>query len=1708
MMLLMVFLCVGMRASHSEKRISQLYSNSSLYIRVDSVVPLASTFDHNLTLMNKEEASSVRITKEEIYKEYPEISFKDQYFVDSFGFRMGPVSQRVYQVIITLDIVYLYRVDAPNSKLELSRVDKWKVNSTLNSQSGRTLIANATTPGIKVGPQTMEFILLTIQQGTVNEQINILQISCKDDDQDNCTLSAIVKTPVIPMFFVNTSNSSDLRQCGSSLKLLKRRYGVDPSCQYYFARYCKLSQLQFDLQNNYSNSMQLLAKNLSNQIAQIGVMNTVKLMDGTVEVPLQLAEIEEFNSYFLFFNLKMTYRSRVGGILVLQNVLQWFDFGYDFRTGLVQCQQNSPSALSCYLQLYILPAVNEKTENTFKSRILSDTQNSSRIDQPIVGIAYFTEFIDWQGTLVRIPPINLPMILPEDKIAAINLNFIVFMDSKHESNDTTRLKIFQRGTSNDLGEIDAQGRVIIMKSLGENIMLYKHSDIGLVFKDKPNKSSGFSFSVAIYTAQLPYFKIETGSTNKSHQCFDYLKGCQHLEFNFSYRVSLKDREYPSSPYLPSQSYKILEGYLVDTNFTSVLPRETNKIYEIPIWRDTVFFNITDMFFGLPLNFYSRADKYMPERGIPKLNLSENEACFSNLNLSITNYQLGNSEKLTTWSFEPYVIRRADGSIVFSFRVTQGYFSSMSDRFYYLLDPIDTKIDSEIIFSSKNLMMFELTLLEYDSVQIVDDTSVDAFYYVNWPFNIPAGLTGYIAVVETQVAEDPNRINPFRFWFIEPEDVPVIGHARVFVHRSADSMRDDLMIMRNTSQADFYLISYDLKQQNQSRLSFSKIMSFNLKNETFSWPWGKPRSIIDVFLADFNCLYIRAYYMLPGNILAEVMLIYQCDFTMNNASCFFYTYVYLENSLVIIDDLLFNFAVLNFDTLDLDYYRMTDFRREFVKLVKTKLKPSGQINLKEIMHDPSLRLTRNGPSVLFMHANRRQFFLTVTSNLTANKGFLLFNLDVQMAPIKFVGHPKIGDFSTIKVRNPAPYQFPMAFRYIENIEVLEIIQLNTDNGLCIKSPLYKVDGEDNTFETDAFTTVLTGTGKNDFIQIFKGVSKYNFDIEKTEKVISKGYKALASDLFTGLVLNMGIYCPQQNDSRFAVRRDLNLQINCQSESGHADQFTLTPYIQKDLDLFYPSVNSLSSQGTSDNENSWRMEESLLSEPHIGNISAGFRFGRNSPYMLVFHQRISIIKMGDFSKIIAFVKLYDDVIKSEINYTLCTNICEMTHVNDIISLELVCKNGLLHKIYNFSLDINKLAGIDPSTPVTIKLDATGFTVFNMLVEQITQKPIKVRYMGRLLFILDNVVLENYNNRPFLNIYQVQSSANNGTRSKDALTVWSSLSMEEFSNANIVDFSLRRVSADTDRLRHYSMTIVVQLKADNITSYYFNEIKVYCKNEKDEVPVFKLSQQKYLSLDSIKRLTHYTEEPTTYIYGFTDDEIFEWESLGPGLDFNQVATYKYLLVCDPMKPIDVIKLEPFMALYCYNTSSDLSDDLVLLFSTDINMKDNAFYPIQQLNMPDVDFPANMMLACYQAPSGVKLLISNSRTFLTQYNLNKQASIEWTQRSLTGEENIRLGVFTENILTKQTSEIVFTVKFSDILTSYLRTEENSLILLIIFAIYLIVLGYFFRLHIKKTTGRELAKENFVIEYRRLMHEGVEIPVQTTAMILGTPLGDTTLPA
>lgn len=1649
--------------------IGLLLSNGTTYISIDEIINLESTTNYSLALLNPERNTAIKTSLIQMYKEYKAISYHNETFVDSFGFRMGDVSQRAYQLVISQDNIYLYTLASVSNELSLQELKKWNVNSTINNKtSSKYYKANSTSAAIKIDDEIMDFVLLTVQNGTVNEQISVLRIACSltKKNEFDCKLSLVIRISIPPLYFINTKNSSDVIRCESSLRALSGDYtprSIDQNpvdFDYYFARFCKLSQLPIAIQKRYQNEIQIFTKTAINELLMIGRVDKLNMMNNTFA--LQLVEFAEFRDSLIYFIPDLTFTAKIGPVESILIVTQWFENPDSKETGYVECQQNSLAALSCFMFCYSSDSSNGPKENPLNS--FSDS--------------VFTEFISLQQKIFRIPPINLQMIDDTDRITAINSNFIVFRDDETFKNQLpknkteTKLKILRRGTSNQLGELQVSGEIIAMKGMGENFILYRESDIGVVIKKTVSKNNTEDFTVAIYTAQLPVFKIDAQFANSSYLCFNYVKGCQYLEFNLSYSPTYKDSDAnTTNKGVSAVNWYVLPFYIINNNFTGILPKRELPVIELGIFRDKLTLNITDFYYGLPVTHYARSVENSPGISSSSLNVTITGEAFADALINITSVDVSNLCK-NVQSIKPYVVVNSQGNLFIAIQVECRYVYSITNIIFLTPDFIDLQEDTDFSFAWNNLDHF---ILEYSfdkAVLISNDQLALGFFYLLYDSTRPERsfkLTQFSVYEGTIAAET--------FWVPYYQLTPIAGMT-LKVLRSPGSKADNAILLFSSDQVMLYMVQYHDPAPQRNRLDFSLVLKFSTGRGSLDWPVGTPLMIKDVFIADFNALYVRVLVKKPEGSTTEVLQVHQCDIG-EISLCYFYTYVELKNCLVIVDDITFNFILIDRDTLQMYYYRVADFKRDFISLVKHVLLPSRTNNLKQIMKDPSLKLADIYDPTMIMPSNIEVLSLAVTSSIPENNGFLIFNLKVQsVTPVRFVPSASVSKMKQIGVRNADPYQYPMIYQHDKDNSLLEIKILNSAVGLTLKTPPYLASSTSSeTFETEIFEAVLSNPSSPDFVQSFKGVSYFNFNLDIKQSIRTDNISAEISDLASGFLQNTTIYCMDGSLADYHVTRNFSISLECNSKADkkHLGSYLLTPYISKDYDFFWGKSSYL------DQSKNQGVHLSIGRE--MANITSSFRLNNSDEFVFLFHQNITILHTRDTSKIVAFIEVIDKDSTNPVDYSKCLSVSEATFINETIELELVCAENSDVYIYNFTLGLDELRDSTVQSPSLIRKKATRWYVVDILMSQIYSKSLKAVYMGKLLYVMDSIVLESYNNKPYLNIYQVFRLSN--SKYLDLKLVWSSLSRDEFADHNIVEFSVVRDLPDRQMARNYILQILMEKVQSREVIYIENEVMVYPNDKGTEDCLFKLLGPIDLKVSYLLEMQFFLISPDSYFYGITDDSILEWK-IENGVPKIQDQSYKYLDICSDASKRQIFKLVDNLLLYCYNSTSDSSyGDSVILYNKRVNTKDGSIFPVQQMNIPDVDFPSNLFLSA-QISNGVpKFLIANSRTFITQYQINSESRVYWQHPEYKGEIDLKVGLVASNILSSALSTLNFKIRLYDIATQYLHDLNQSLGLIVTLVAYFIGLSCLLSLSYirEKEMGKtDVAARVFVQNYKDIV--------------------------
>ena len=359
------------------ERMRCLYENSTAYLPVNSLVNLVGTDDYSLTLVNSKSSPNIRITMEKLYQEHTSISFTNESFVDSFGFRLGEQSSNNYQIVLTNKMIYLYNLTSiqGSSSLVLRLINKWSVNSLVNNFQ-----VNSTTTAVQTDTHSAEFMMILVG-GTdnVNQKFFGVRLNCPGiNGVINCTLVPTVNTTITSLIFYYINNPMDGIRCNSTLLFLSLSKGnssVEENAAgvpYYFARFCKFSQLPYDQRPKFFGSVQIFYKSANNTLSKT---NDLKLVyTNETSYLLQTVNLAQFGNMIVLFGTNITFVIPLASLdSSSANASQWYPNANPEQlfTGQVDCQQNDYYVLSCYQSMYSLIELQKHEARMQTGRIMT-----------------------------------------------------------------------------------------------------------------------------------------------------------------------------------------------------------------------------------------------------------------------------------------------------------------------------------------------------------------------------------------------------------------------------------------------------------------------------------------------------------------------------------------------------------------------------------------------------------------------------------------------------------------------------------------------------------------------------------------------------------------------------------------------------------------------------------------------------------------------------------------------------------------------------------------------------------------------------------------------------------------------------------------------------------------------------------------------------------------------------------------------------------------------------------------------------------------------------------------------------------------------------------------------------------------------------------------------------------------------------------------
>ena len=144
-----------------------------------------------------------------------------------------------------------------------------------------------------------------------------------------------------------------------------------------------------------------------------------------------------------------------------------------------------------------------------------------------------------------------------------------------------------------------------------------------------------------------------------------------------------------------------------------------------------------------------------------------------------------------------------------------------------------------------------------------------------------------------------------------------------------------------------------------------------------------------------------------------------------------------------------------------------------------------------------------------------------------------------------------------------------------------------------------------------------------------------------------------------------------------------------------------------------------------------------------------------------------------------------------------------------------------------------------------------------------------------------------------------------------------------------------------------------------------------------------------------------------------------------------------------------------------------------------------MQLVNFPDVDSPSNQILSLYKADYGFKLLISKQQSFVSQYQINEDATVKWLNGLTNGIMNTSVGLAFENTVRQGTYTVKFRITFWDIMKGYQDYFFSDMSFVAVVVLYFIFLYGLLRFVFKKKKLFDFIdkrEEDFIEYYHSIM--------------------------
>ena len=1353
---------------------------------------------------------------------------------------------------------------------------------------------------------------------------------------------------------------------------------------YKIARFCPMYRLNWENQTQWQNLIQIFSVD-----------------DSVISIPynsINFIREDRPNNVSILFPMQLQEISILDKHLVLVNQNETFatnfglvqtnqtiiSIGFTSRYPGLQTFSNCFSRYSNYLSCY-----SENEDNEFKNKFL-------------------VEFLSTTENLFKLPPISISVGDDSEFVTIFN-DFLVFTSVENKSivrlvNRESYSTIYKGNfNGSSMVKLQSSSLSIMPKATSMNLGILvleppasqEEKGLNLSRKERmkiKGKAEPKNLQIQIVNLHYPYYKIYAAPLQPNQLCLKYVQNCSIKLLQMQNRTTLTTRSE-------------FEVYHVVNGFNNMLPSFDLGTLAYTFVGGEISFFISDLFYGVGRTATVSSQIQTPSLGQKLTMPSEIIDPFSDTEITV----------MKTFPAEDTVRMFAsiteDNEIFIAFIVHTGfnlnYFTFMRESIHFDADRF-TIPDSA--FSSNINLAGSCTFNRWDLTMAI------------------------------KYSAEPERI--YILVFNTNKKITLIYNVEDSV--KCGNFDDQIIYKRNTRWKDIqnrenstFMIEVDNSVETESQVNIYNVEFFNngpssiifpyltlncsLNLANFSNPLASYTKFLDVYLLDKTYLFVEA---MVNN--QPQLNVFQCSFFYSLIKCrMLGYYIHTNNNMNIsvhVDNKTNQFFLVDYTAQEISVFSLLQFvfttRLNGIELAPIRVMTvsdwfSGDCIVRSAFDEdlPVITATTDGLFALLCYNN-----IQTLGEATGSIGLFNASFPALMSREMFVNYPQFS------IRWPLVHQNGnglISFYHTESDNNMTM-QLSRGTLSFSISHNYVSNSVESPYQN--YSLKLHGNNFLEIEQNLMGEVKYSLKIQGEKPILkSKGDSISLSGMARGVIMESALTCNKTTPEYYLTSRSIK-KVRC-LKSVNA---SLNHHIELQHRLSTPEMTSLYFGGIND----W------IQLPDFPSF-----------YIILSEQRISVVEIGPFTSIVAFIDIQSPD-KNTIK-PICKRFLKIMHEYSKTVVWMICyAESKAEKMFSifftipdyiiqnlspktlkdtqdskshkrepqrlFSVDskpqeevdahpnnitiqaplsqrpIPIVPGYSPEFPATpyFNISYTSST-FSPSVSSVMYKALytanSYEYHNQMFFILDYLVLQTEQEKHYLNIYNYQEQEGQ----VELELQFSTLSRPE--SVEMIPTSFLIVPTIELNNRYDFKLLITMEKEDIFNVQICNFTKLLNGTKELEVKkcvLFNIDVKKI----NINQRFLLISDTGIYLYIMDESLLYEFKYIDQE-GFNRTNVYKHVSICETNSKKNINRFKDYIIFTCEKTDDDIVKNQLLLFmDNDNNVDSNGnINPVQFLTVSDIESPRSKILSLFSINQNEYMVLSHPQYFLEQYRLNQIVDVSF---------------------------------------------------------------------------------------------------------------------